>query len=112
MASTTTRYVGDTDAIKLSVIDAGTVRTDLATAKSLAFLAVNQKTPTDTITGPATVINPPETDGSDEWNCQYQLVTGDTAAAGTFDMFITVTEADGTTVATYGVTTLVIKDKT
>lgn len=111
MASSTSRYVGDTEPIKFELADDGVYRTDLDTATSVVFLAVNISNPSDTFGGSCVVIDPPEVDGSNHWNCKYVLTALDTGEPGSFNCYVTVTETDGTTVATYAVTTLTIVAK-
>lgn len=109
MATSTIRYIGDNDPILLSASDDITgIRTDLSTVHSISILAIKVTDPTDTFSGPGVVINP-IIDG--EFNHKYLIVTGDTAAAGTFNVYSTVTEADSVTITTYGPITLIIKAK-
>lgn len=112
MADKTTRYIGDTEPLKFELDDDGVYRTDLATATSIVFLAVNSNSPTDHFGGSCTVIDPPTVDGSNHWNCKYTLTGTDTAAPGSFNCYVTVHEAGGTVIATYAVTQLDILDKT
>ena len=62
---------------------------DLSTALSLTFIA---KTATHTITGAATAIHPAiaDPDGLHFWNWQYTWATGDTAAAGVYNVYLEV----------------------
>lgn len=107
----TLRYVGDTEPLKFELGDASGYLTTLPTATSLELLAVNQADETDTFTGPCVVIDPPEVDDTNHWNAKYALAAGDTAAPGTFDLFVTVTWGDGT-ITTFAVQTLEIRAKT
>jgi hypothetical protein len=95
--------------MKLSASDENGIRTDLGTASNITILAINTTNPTDTFTGTADVLDPLD---DDTYNHEYAFVTGDTAAAGTFHVYTTVTEADATTITTYGPITLSILTKT
>lgn len=112
MATTTLRYVGDNDALKLSASDITGVRTDLGSTTSIDVFAINTSNTADTFSGTAIVIDPPEDEnGTPTYNHKYDFATGDTDAPGTFHVYSTITEADGVTITTYGPITLTIEAK-
>jgi len=67
---------------------------DLSTAAVLEMLAVITS---HTITGVATAIWPPldDADGIHHWNWQYDFATGDTAVAGSYNVYLRVDWGDG-----------------
>lgn len=107
MSSDTLRYVGDTEPVKLSLADNGAFRTDLDAVNSMVFLAVDRVNPSNTFGGPCQPLNPTIND----YNCEYSLSPANTAQVGVFDCYVTVTEADGITIGTYGMITLTIQAK-
>lgn len=105
-SQSTTRYVGDNDAIKIAVSDDGVLRADLPDADTITIRFVGQGG-ADDFSGDGSPIDPPD---DDTWNLAYPFAIGDTADPGTFHIYTTVTNSGST--ATYGPSTLTIKDLT